>query len=85
MKKIMFLILAMVIGAGTTIGQPGTGQGRLTKRDSLQTRIYDRKQLRKRDSTGVYHDQNIKNRPNRQNQSPGSNMNRGSGKKQKGK
>ena len=83
MKKIVFFILALVMSAGTTFGQVGSGQGQL-KRDSLQTRIYDRKQLRKRDSTGVYHEQNIKNRPNRQHQSPGSTMKRGQGKRQKG-
>ena len=84
MKKIVFFILALVMSAGTTFGQGGSGQGQL-KRDSLQTRIYDRKQLRKRDSTGVYHDQNIKNRQDRQKQNPGSNMKRGQGNRQKGK
>jgi hypothetical protein len=84
MKKIVFLILALVMSAGTTFGQGGSGQGQL-KRDSLKTRTFDRKQLRKRDSTGAYHEQNIKNRQDRQNQKPGSTMKGGQGKKQKGK
>jgi hypothetical protein len=84
MKKIMFLILAGLMGIVPAFGQSGTGQGKLLKRDTIQTRTPDRKQLRKRDSTGIYHEQNIKDRTKRQSQASGSSINRGQGRKQKG-
>lgn len=67
MKRLLLIALALVFGVSLSSAQPGSGNGTQSgKSAQLKTKIQDRKQLRKRDSTGVYHEQNVKERAARQ-------------------
>lgn len=64
MKNIFMAIIALAFAASVSFAQPQSGQGS-GNATQLKTKIQDRKQLRKRDSTGVYHEQNMKTRATR--------------------
>ncbi|MBS1902297.1 MAG: hypothetical protein JSS75_01175 [Bacteroidetes bacterium] len=82
MKSISMALCALMFSASVIVAQPQGGQGQGTgKGTQLKTQIQQRKQLRKRDSTGVYHEQNVKSREARQ---KANRATQGSGAKRRG-